>query len=223
MAYTLKNEYSLYKTLRGHTEWGVTFPTVAFHLEEQAGKPEELINFTDPKENHSISFDIYNSEGLSVPKPCAWFHGHYCESDYFPSIRYLTQYTALYSFSITGSRNNFLATLGYPERENIYNFNVNADYLVVWSDKQSIADQEGYIQLSPTKNGEDFHPHGTSTPAPKAFLTGINTDTGMEQTYHGLPLIGFAVHFSYNDAINSVYSRSENHKMTRHITEGENN
>ncbi len=209
MKESVTNEYSLLTPVRGHSEWIITMPTMSYHLSEQANQSIAEKNFYYP-EGQSINNYIYSREGIDVAQPCFRF-----SCAWISDVAYLTQLTSVYSLSNTLDNKDFSSVLSVPKNNNTYNFHIYS-YKPQFSDSEKIAAQEGIIKLNFTERGA-WGP-GFS---PQASLSGNNILTSQPQTYYGLPVIGFAAHFSYNDAVNAVYSRSQNYSVTRRITEGE--
>lgn len=211
MKESVTNEYNLLTPIRGHSEWIMTLPTMSFHLYSQGNKPIANKDFYYP-EGQSINYRAYSSEGFDVPPPCFRF-----SCAWYPDIAYLSQLTSVYSLTNTLDNDNFSSNLSISTNPNTYNFHVYS-YKPQFSDSEKIAAQEGVLKLN-------FTEKGNSGPGqlPQVSITGINTDTGLNQTFYGLPVIGFAAHFYYNDAALATYSRSQNHSATRRITESEAN
>ena len=199
---TITNEFNLIESILGQTEWIMTFPTLAFHL-NTANFDE---NFHYPVTE--FNFDLFSSEGQEIPLPCVPSN-FICFPFGQPKISYLTQHTAVYKF-MKYDEENYQTNLIYMMADNAFEFNVNynGENLNPQRQKES---QSGTAQLFLTS------PHPNSPI--KAQLIGVDSQSSSEQIYHGIPMIGFAVHFSYNNALPAVYSRSVSHTATRLITE----
>lgn len=200
MKETITNEFNLIEPILGQTEWIMTFPTLVFHQTD----PNFEDDFHNP--NTEFNFDVFSSEGNDIPYPCV---GRFCFPVGEPKISYLDQHTAVYSF-MDYYKENYQSNLINMMADNAYEFdiNYNSEHLSPERQKES---QSGSAHLFLTS------PHPNSPI--KAQLIGVDSQSGSEQIYHGIPMIGFAVHFTYNNAVPAVYSRSVNHTATRLITE----
>lgn len=201
MKETMTNEFNLIEAILGQTEWTMTFPTLAFHKTD----PNFEDNFHNPI--NDFIFDVFSSEGNDIPYPCVG--GKICFPVGKPKISYLDQHTAVYGF-MNYYEDNYQSNLINMMADNAYEFdiNYNSEHLSPERQKES---QSGTAQLFLTS------PHPNSPI--KAQLIGVDSQSGSEQIYHGIPMIGFAVHFTYNNAVPAVYSRSVNHTASRLITE----
>jgi len=201
MKETLSNEFNLIEPILGQTEWIMTFPTLSFHL--NAANFEDNFHYPVTEFNYSL----FSSEGQDIPRPCVG--GKLCWPIAPPKISYLTQHTAVYNL-MKYDNENYPSNLINTMADNAFEFNVNYDSWRLTTQRQ-MESQSGTAKLifpSP-------HPYSPV----KAQLTGVDSQTGIEQIYHGLPMIGFAVHFIYNNSVPAVYSRSINHSSTRLITD----
>ncbi|KAA3651483.1 MAG: hypothetical protein DWP95_00535 [Proteobacteria bacterium] len=200
MKETLSNEFNLIEPIGGQTDWIMTFPTLAFHV--SSAHFEENFQYPVSKFN----YNIFSSEGQDIPLPCV---GRFCFPVGKPRINYLTQHTAVYNFKELNAE-NFTSNLINTSSNNAFEFgiNYNSEWLPIQRQKES---QSGTVKL--------IFPSPNPNYPVRSQLVGIDSQTGIQHIYHGLPMIGFAAHFSYNNSIPAVYSRSVQHTATRLITE----
>lgn len=205
MKKSVTNEYNLIKDVQGKTDWVTTFPTLSYHMTD----PNVSDSFYYP--NDRVDYAAYSKEGHATPYPCG--AGHVCFGIHATKIDYLAQHTSVYNFKLYFDENR-QSNLIHTDEENAYIFNVNSESWRFSDPQERLDAQSGKAYLNFTSN----HPSGGNSPV-YAEITGTNSDTGEYQTFKGLPMIGFAVHFTYNNAVPAVYSRSVNHTATRLITE----
>jgi len=200
MKETMTNEFDLIEPKQGQTEWVVTFPTLKFHLNASNFEEDFYYPFIH------FEFNLFSSEGNDIPYPCVG--GKICFPVGKPEFNYLSQHTAVYNFKELNAE-NFTSNLINTSSSNAFEFGINykSARLPIQRQKES---QSGTLKLifpSP-------HPNYPI----RSQLVGIDSQTGIQHIYQGLPMIGFATHFSYNNSIPAVYSRSVKHKNTRLIT-----
>lgn len=201
MKETLTNEFNLIEPIGGQTDWIMTFPTLAFHKTD----PNFENNFH--RSLNDFIFDVFSVEGNDIPYPCVG--SMICFPVGQPKISFLNQHTAVYGFK-NYYENNYQSNLIDMLAGNAYEFNINYNSERLSPERQKES-QSGRAQLflaSPYPNSPI-----------KAQLVGIDSQNGSEQIYQGMPLIGFAVHFTYNNALPAVYSRSVKHTASRLVIE----
>ena len=201
MKETITNEFNLIEPVLGKTEWVMTFPTLAFFKTN----PNFADNFHNP--NNEFNFNVFSGEGNDIPYPCVG--GKICFPVGQPKISYLNQHTAVYGF-MDYYEENYQSNLINMMADNAFEFNINYNGEDLTPQLQQES-QSGTAQLFFTS------PHPNSPI--KAQLIGVDSQSGSEQIYHGIPMIGFAVHFTYNNAAPAVYSRSVTNSASRLITE----